>query len=152
MQNWKGLASNSSSRWLGVIWVSSTVINIGLLKLPLDIRPKLAVGQWIASWSGFPGGSSSRGKLGMLSHYSCLIYRTWKSSGRDFEVIIWGASYKGMGPFLYGWHLKRPCKDFNLTIRAGIGWTKWLRNRVGKGLHLIQLFLHYIFVGESFIG
>ena len=48
------------------------MINTGLLKLPLDSGPKLAVGQ-LACCSGLPGGSSSRGKLYMLSYHSCYI-------------------------------------------------------------------------------
>ena len=79
---------------LGVIWVStSTVINIGLLKLPLDSVPKLTVGQWIPWWSGFPRESSSRGKLCMLSYHSGHIYRTWKNrwigGGRFWSYHMW---------------------------------------------------------------
>ena len=64
MEKWvKALHSESEESQtpgdLGVKRVSSTVFNIGLLKLPLDSGPKLAVGQWIAWWSGFPRGSSS---------------------------------------------------------------------------------------------
>ena len=105
IQNWKGLGSNPGSWWLWVISLSNTVINIGLVTLPLDSDPKLAVGQWIAWWSVLPRGSSIRRKL-----VCCLIivvmfigleraYRLGR--GEDFEVIVLRSSRKGMGPFLW---------------------------------------------------
>ena len=60
------------------------------------------------------------------------------------------ASLKGMGPFLWG--ELTPCKDFNLAIVGGLGWMKWLKSGTGKYLYFMQLFLHYIPVGENFIG
>ena len=63
--------------------------------------------------------------------------------GGDFEVIIWGARYKGMGPFYGGsCPLKTPCKDFNLAIAGGLGCMKWFKNGARKSLYFIQLFLH----------
>ena len=43
------------------------------MMLPHDSGPKLAAGQWIAWWTGLPGGSSSRGKICILSFHSCQI-------------------------------------------------------------------------------
>ena len=46
----------------------------------------------------------------------------------DFEVIKWGASHKGTGPFLWGkLTLRKPCKDFDLAIVGGLDWMKWLK-------------------------
>ena len=43
----------------------------------------------------------------------------------DFEIIMWGANHKGMGPFLWGkLTSQEPCKDFNLAIGGGLGWMK----------------------------
>ena len=84
IQNWKALGSNPGFRWPWVKQVSSTLINIRLVKLPLDIGPKLAVGS-LTWWSSLPGGFSSRGKLYVLSYH---IYVTSKS-------------IKGMRPFLW---------------------------------------------------
>ena len=93
----------------------------------------------------------------MLSYYSSHIYRTWKNTeiGRDFKITIWGASHKGMGPFLWGKLTPQDtitCKDFNSAIKGGLGWMKWLKNGAGKYLYFMQLFLHYILFGENFIG
>ena len=55
-----------------------------------------------------------------------------------------GEIYKNrdeMGPFEMGWDhfyggtwpLETTCKDFNLAIRGGLGWMKWLKNGTGKG-------------------
>ena len=51
--------------------------------------------------------------------------------GRDFEVIIWGASYKEWGHFYGGgWPLKTSCKDFKLTVGGGLGLIKkWSREK-----------------------
>ena len=146
----------------GVIWVSSTAINIGLLKLPLNSGPKLAVGQWITCWSGLPGRSSSRGNflccLIIVSIFiglrrACRFEGGGRGGGGDFEVTIWGASYKGMVPFL--WERLTPqdtMKDFNLAIGGEPGWKKWLENGEGKSLYFMRLFLHYILFGQNFIG
>ena len=112
---------------------SNTVIKIGLLTLPFDSGPKLAVGQWIAWWSGLPGWSSSRGKLFVLCLFVfCLI----------IVVIFIGGEVGG------SWFLKKPCKDFNLAVAGGLGWMKWLKNGAGKCLYFMQLLLHYILFGE----
>ena len=136
------------------------MIKIGLVPLPLSSGPKLAVGQWIAWWSGLPGESSSRRKLCILSYHSCHIYRTWKSiyvggwgGGGGFWSLQMGQVTKGWDHFYGGsWPLKTPCKDFNLAIVGGLGWMKWLKNGAGKCLYFMQLFLHYILFGENFIG
>ena len=141
--------------------------------LSLDSGPKLAGGQWIVWWSGLPGGSSSKGKLCLLSYHSCQIYRTWNSielcvcvcvclGVQDFEVIILGWVGGGVGGLqttqrghhLYGasWSLKTPCKDFNLAIKGGLHSIKWLKNGAGQSLYFMQLFLHYILFVENFIG
>ena len=42
---------------------------------------------------------------------------------------------------------------FNLEIGGGLGWMKRLKNWAGKSLlYFMQLFLHYIHIGENFIG
>ena len=105
------------------------------MTLPLDSGPKLAVGQWIAWWSGLPGESSSRRKLCILSYHSCHIYRTWKSiyvggwgGGGGFWSLQMGQVTKGWDHFYGGsWPLKTPCKDFNLAVVGGLGWMKWLK-------------------------
>ena len=53
--------------------------------------------------------------------------------GGDFEVTIWDANHKEMGPFLWGRHLETPCKDFNLAIGGGLGSMNWSKNEAGKG-------------------
>ena len=107
------------------------------MTLPLDSGPKLAVGQWIAWWSGLPGESSSRRKLCILSYHSCHIYRTWKSiyvggwgGGGGFWSLQMGQVTKGWDHFYGGsWPLKTPCKDFNLAIVGGLDWMKLLKMR-----------------------
>ena len=130
------------------------MINTGLVMLPLNSGPKLAVGQWIAWQSGLPGDTSSRGKLCILSYHSCNIYRTWKRiyvGGREFwSYRLGGQSTKGWDHFFgESWPLKTSCKDFNLAILGGLGWMKWLKNRAMKCLYYMQLFLHCILSGES---
>ena len=51
--------------------------------------------------------------------------------GRDFEVIIWGASCKEWDNFYGGgWPLKTPCKVFKLTVGGGLGlMKKWGREK-----------------------
>ena len=72
--------------------------------------------------------------------------------GGNFEVIIQEANHKGMGTFLCGGGGLIP-RDFNLAIREGLGWVKWFKKwRQGKVLYFMQLFLHYIVLGENFIG
>ena len=73
--------------------------------------------------------------------------------GEILKLSYRGKATKGWG-HLYGgsWPLKTPCKDFNLAIVGGLGWMKWLKNGAGKCLYFMQLFLHYIFFGENFIG
>ena len=44
------------------------------------------------------------------------------------------------------------CKDFNLAIVGRPGWIKWLKNRAGKCLYFMQLFLHYILFGKKWEG
>ena len=104
------------------------------MTLPLDSGPKLAVAQWIAWWSGLPGGSSSRWKLGIL-----------KLSNGEQATTGWDYFYGESWPF------KTPCKDFNLAIVGGLGWMKCSKNGAGKCLYFMQLFLHYILFGENFI-
>ena len=58
----------------------------------------------------------------------------------------WDHVYGGSLP------LKTPCKDFNLAIVGGLGSIKCLKNGAGKCLYFMQLFLHYILLGENFIG
>ena len=102
MEKWpKALHSDLEVHWLkprlSVTLGSNkyqTVIKMGLVTLPLDSGPKLAMGQWIAWWSGLPAGSSSKGKLCVLS--ACYI--GWV----EFWSYQMGASHKGMGPFLLG--------------------------------------------------
>ena len=97
---------------LGVKSVTNAVINIRLVILPVGSGPKLSVGQWIAWWTGLPGGTSRMGKLCMLSHHSCHIYGAWRSiqAGGDFRFIIWGKPRKD-GNIFYGenfiWRLER---------------------------------------------
>ena len=106
------------------------------MTLPLDSGPKLTGQQWIAWWSGFPGGSSSRGKLCILYYHSCHIYGTWKSiyvgwrGGGILKLSNREQATKGWHHF-YGesWPIKTPCKDFNLAIVGGLGWIKWLKMR-----------------------
>ena len=101
-------------------------------------------------WSGLSGGSSSGGKLFMLSYHSCYIYRTWEEI---LKLSYGGGKPQRMGPFLRdSWPLKTPCKNVNLAIGGGLGWMKWLKNGAGKSLYFMQLFLHYIIFGENFIG
>ena len=132
------------------------MIKMGLVTLPLDSGVKLAVGRWIAWWSGLPWGSSNQRKLCILSYHSCHVYRTWKSiyigAGGDLKLSNGGQATKGWDHFYAGsWPLKTPCKDCNLAI-VGLSWMKWLKNGVGKCLYFMQLFLHYIFFGVIFIG
>ena len=105
--------------------------------LPLDSCPKVAVGQWIAWWSGLPRGSSNRAKLCTLPYHSCQICRTW---GEILKLSYRGQVTKGWNHF-YGrsWPLKTPCKDLNLTIVGGLGWMKWLKSGAGKSLYFMQL-------------
>ena len=135
------------------------MINIGLVTLPLDSGPKLAVGQWIACWSGLPGGSSSRWKHCMSPYQICLIYRTWKSihigSGRFWNYLMWREGKPKRDGTIFmreSWPLKKPCKDFNLAIVGELGWMKWLKNEAAKCLYLMQLFLNYILFDENFIA
>ena len=98
--------------------------------LPLDSGPNLAVGQWIVWWSDLSGGSSSRGKLCMLSYHSCHIYRTWRSIYvlGDLKLSYGGQDTKEWNHFYVGrWPLKTPCKNFNLAIGGGLV-IKWLKN------------------------
>ena len=37
--------------------------------------------------------------------------------------------------------LKTPYRDFNLAIVGELGWMKWLKNRAGKCIYFMQLFL-----------
>ena len=96
------------------------------MTLPLDSGLKLAVGQWIAWWSGLPGESSSRGKLCILSYYTCHIYRTCKGIkvGGGLKLSNAGQATKGWDHFYEGsWSLKTPSKEFNLAIVGGLdGW------------------------------
>ena len=48
--------------------------------------------------------------------------------GRCFDVMMIGASHKGMDHFYGGsWPLKTQRKDFDLAIRGGLGWINgWL--------------------------
>ena len=126
-----------------------------LVMLHLDSGAKLAVGQWIVWWSGLPGGSSSRGKLCLLSYYSCHILgpgRAYSLQG-ILKLSNVGQGRKEWGHF-YGWSwpLKTPSKNFNLTIVRLLGGMKWLKNGARKFLYFMQLFLHYILSGENFIG
>ena len=69
--------------------------------LPLDSGPKLAVGQWIAWWSGLPVGSSSSGNficcliidaifigLGRAYVYIYIYIYIFGGGWGGFEVII----------------------------------------------------------------
>ena len=86
--------------------------------LPLDSGPNLAVGQWIVWWSDLSGGSSSRGKLCMLSYHSCHINGTW---GEILKLSCGGQATKGWDHFYGGsWPPKTPWKGFDLAIR-GLG-------------------------------
>ena len=64
-----------------------------------------------------------------------------------------GHAIKGWDHF-YGesWPLKTACKDFDLENVGGLSWIKWLKNRAGKCLYFMQLFLQYILFGEKFVG
>ena len=76
---------------------------MGLVTLPLDGGPKWDVRQWIAWWSGFHGGSSSREKLLIFSYHSFHTYRTWKSKyfGRFLQLSDGEQAAKGWDHF-YG--------------------------------------------------
>ena len=59
--------------------------------------------------------------------------------GGDFEVTKWGASHKGMGPFLWGKLIpKKPSQDLHLAIVGALGCMKWLKNGAGKCLYFMQ--------------
>ena len=132
------------------------MINIGLVTLPLNSDPKVAVGQWIACWSGLPGESSSRGKHCMLSFHIFHIYRTWKSIhiswGEILRLSYRGGQVKKGWDHFYGrsWPLKPPCKDFNLAIAGWLGWMKWLK----MGKEKVYISCNYSctisFSGENF--
>ena len=79
------LAQRQASGDLRVKQVSSTLINISLVKLPLHIGPELAV-RSLTWWSILPGGSSSRGKLYVLSYH---IYGTSKNI-KQMGSFLWG--------------------------------------------------------------
>ena len=83
--------------------------------LLLDSGPKLAVGQWIAWWSGLDGRSGSRRKLYRLGEILKLSYERQATKGCDH--FYWGS-----------WALETPYKDFNLAIGRGLPWMKWLEN------------------------
>ena len=150
------LAQTHAPGDLGVKEVSKTVTKMGLVTLPLDSSPKLAVGQWIAWWSGLPGGSNSRGRLFL---FCLIIVVIFMGLGRAYRLgwilKLWNSRQASKGwDHFYGWSwpLKTPCKDFNLAIVGGLGWIKWLKSGAGKYSYFMQLFLHYILFGENFIG
>ena len=75
------------------------MINIGLLKMPLDSGSKLAVGQSIVWSSGLPGGSSSRvggsGEILLLSYGAKLqrdgtiFMREVDHSRHHVKILTW---------------------------------------------------------------
>ena len=101
------------------------MIKMGLVTLLLDSGPKLAVGMWIAWWSGLPGGSRSRRKL-----------ETLKLSNGEQATKGWDHFYGGI------WPLKAQSKDFNLAIVGGLGWMKCLKNGAGKCLYCMRFSLY----------
>ena len=84
-----------------------------------------------------PGATSRMGELCMLSDQSCHIYGAWRNNIVSGEILK--SSYgieatKGWDHFLLGeLTLKTPGKDFDLAIRGGLGWMKWLKNGTEKG-------------------
>ena len=74
------------------------------------------------------------------------------SLGEDFKVIIWEASYKGMGLFFAGGVTPQDNVYFNFAIGGEMKRMKWLKNGAGKDFIFHELFLHYILYGEHFIG
>ena len=114
------------------------------MTLSLDNGPKLAVGQWIACWSGLPrdlavGGNSlccliifvifiglgTAYSLGEILKLSCVCMCGGEGGGGQFK--------KGWSHFYGGsWLSKTPCKDFNLAIIGGLCCIKWLKIGQGK--------------------
>ena len=137
----------------GLRWC--TVINMGLVTLPLESGPKLDV------CSEFSGDQVCLGDLAVGGNFVfCLIIvvifiglgRAYRLGG-TLTLSNAGQDRKWCDHFYGGsWPLKTPCKDFNLAIVGGLGWMKWLKNGAGKCLYFMQLFLHYILFGENFIG
>ena len=113
------------------------MINIGLVTLTFDSGPKLAVGQWIAWWSGLPW------NLAVVGNSVCclVIFVIFIGLGRAYGLgeilkLSCGGRRAGAGvqakrewDHFYGgrWPLITPCKDFNLAIVGGLSWMKWLK-------------------------
>ena len=111
---------------------------MGLETLLLDSGLKLAMGEWIAWWTGLPGRTSRR--RGTL--YVVLTYSLWE----DFKVIIWGPSHRALvGTIFYlgNWPLETPSKDLHLAIGGGLGWMKKIGQK--KVLYFMQFFFCTIF-------
>ena len=97
--------------------------------LLLDSGSKLAVGQWIAWWSGLDGRSSSRRKNCRLGEILKLSYERQATKGWDH--LYWGS-----------WALETPYKDFNLAIGRGLLWMKWLEN--GMQLYIYSCTISFL--------
>ena len=148
------LAETQASSDLGVKYVSNTVTKMGLVMLHRDCGPKLAVGQWIAWWSGLLDLAVGGNFVFCLIIVVIFIVleRAYRLEG-ILRLSNRGQATKGWDHFYGGsWTLKALCKDFNLAIVGGLVWMKLLKNGAGKRLYFMQLFLLYILFGEHFIG
>ena len=128
------------------------MINIGLARLLLNSVPKLIVGQWIIQWRGLFWGELGVGGnfvwcliivvifIGLGGAYKFSeILKSWFGGGGGWE----GGKPRRYRNFFYGgtWPHKTPYKDFNLVIKGGLGWVKWLKNgqRTGFIFHAVIL-------------